>query len=254
MTQRAAGRFVIFAAPRTGSNLLCGLLNAHPDILCHHGLFNPGGVHRARDRRGAFGSVAERDNDPLTFLDRVWNSNRDARAIGFKINLGENPDAVEILLNDRSVRKLLLRRRNRLRTYVSEKIATRTGVWESYDPSPDAALPAIRVAADDLLRHVDRNATWYAGLEAKLLAAGQDWLDADYEALADPHQIARILAFLGVEGRASLAPTCHKRGPVNLGVVVTNLDELADALAGTPLSEDLAGKDLRDLRSPLLTS
>jgi len=70
-------RFVIFAAPRTGSNLLCGLLNAHPDILCHHGLFNPGGVHWARDRRGS-GGVADRDRDPVAFLDSVWASGGDA--------------------------------------------------------------------------------------------------------------------------------------------------------------------------------
>jgi hypothetical protein len=34
-------RFVIFAVPRTGSNWLCSLLNSHPEIICHHEIFNP---------------------------------------------------------------------------------------------------------------------------------------------------------------------------------------------------------------------
>lgn len=253
MTSRAPVRFVIFAAPRTGSNLLCSLLGAHPDILCHHGLFNPDGVHSARDRQGAFGGVAERDRDPAAFLDRVWEAGSGARATGFKINLGESPAAVDLLLRDASVRKLLLRRRNRLRTYVSEEIASRTGVWESYGPPAEAALPAIRVAVGDLLRHADRNAAWYSGLEAVLMASGQDWLETEYEALDDVREVARILAFVGVAGGAPLAPASHKRGPADLGAVIANLDELADALAGTPLGGDLAVRDLPDLRSPLLT-
>ena len=42
-------RFVILAAPRSGSNLLCTLLNSHPEILCHHEVFNPVG-HLLRTR------------------------------------------------------------------------------------------------------------------------------------------------------------------------------------------------------------
>jgi hypothetical protein len=33
MTESLPVRFVIFAAPCTGSNLLCGLLNTYPDIV-----------------------------------------------------------------------------------------------------------------------------------------------------------------------------------------------------------------------------
>jgi hypothetical protein len=244
-------RFVIFAAPRTGSNLLCSLLGGHPDILCHHGLFNPAGIHLARGCQAELGGIAERDRDPAAFLDRVWALGDEAQATGFKINLGESQAAIDLLLRDRSVCKLLLHRRNRLRTYVSEEIASRTGIWESYDSPPEAALPAIYVAIDDLLCHVDRNAGWYAGLEGALAVTGQDWLETDYESLGDAREIGRILAFLGVEGGAPLAPACRKRGPADLGEVVVNLDELAHALAGTPLGDDLVARDAPDLRSLL---
>lgn len=246
-------RFVIFAAPRTGSNLLCGLLGAHPDILCHHGLFNPAGVHSARGRPcEPLGSAAARDQDPSAFLKRVWSSAGDARAVGFKINLGENEAASAALLRDPSVRKLLLRRRNRLRAFVSEEIAARTGVWESYDPPRKAGLPRIRVAIDDLVRHADRNAAYYAGLESVLIATGQDWLETEYESLSDPAELRRILTWLGVGSRHPLAPPSSKRAPADLDAVVANLHELAAALADTPFGAELFERDLPDLRSPLL--
>jgi len=241
-------RFVIFAVPRTGSNLLCGLLNAHPDILCHHGLFNPGGVHWARDRHGS-GSVADRDRDPVAFLDTVWASGGGARAIGFKMNRDENGEATGALLRDPDVRKILLKRRNRVRTHMSEEIARRTGLWESYDESADAAIPPLRVEVDDLIQHGHLNAAYYAAFESALEATGQDWLETHYEALSERDEIARILAFLGVEAHSALPATSYKRGPADLGAAVENFDELAGALQGTALMDDLYLRDAPELRS-----
>ena len=251
---RRAGtvRFVLFAAPRTGSNLLCSLLNAHPDILCHHGLFNPGGVHWARDHQGN-GGIAVRDSNPIAFLDSVWASGGDARAIGFKMNRDENDAATDALLRDPGVLKILLKRRNRVRTYVSEEIARLTGVWESYDGPLEAALPALRVEVDDLIRHSDLNAAYYAALESRLRATGQDWLETDYEALTDGSEMARILAFLGIEARATLSAASYKRGPADLGAVVANFDELAGALRGTTLLDDLYRGDAPELHCHLFT-
>ena len=245
-------RFVIFAAPRTGSNLLCSLLNAHPDILCHHGLFNPGGVHWARDRRGG-GDMAERDRDPVAFLETIWASNGDAQAVGFKMNRDENVAAANALLRDPGVRKILLKRRNRVRTYVSEEIARHTGVWETYDERAETEIPALRIEAGDLIRHSDLNAAYYAALESSLEATGQAWLETDYEALADGGEMERILAFLGVAASSALPAASYKRGPAHLGAVVENFDELADALEGTALLDDLYRGDAPELQCHFFT-
>ena len=45
---RTHTRFVILAAPRTGSNLLCTLLDAHSRILCHHEILNRAALEAAR--------------------------------------------------------------------------------------------------------------------------------------------------------------------------------------------------------------
>jgi LPS sulfotransferase NodH len=243
---------VIFAAPRTGSNLLCSLLNAHPDILCHRGLFNPDAIHWADEpcgRAGFVGGIADRDRDPQSFLEAVWSSGGDPKAIGFKMNRGENGEAADAVLRDPIVRKILLRRRNRLRTYVSEEIARLTGIWESFDEPAEADLPSIRVEPDDLARHSGLNAAYYAELKAILRATGQAWLETDYEALAESEEMARILAFLGVEAGPALPAACRKRGPSDLAEVVANLDELAAALRGTAWFDDLSSRDAPPLRA-----
>jgi LPS sulfotransferase NodH len=257
VTQDEAVRFVIFAAPRTGSNLLCSLLNAHPEILCHHGLFNPGGIHWARDRQGSEGlpgDVAERDREPTAFLEMVWAAHGDARAMGFKMNRDENEAAMDALLGDPSVRKILLRRRNQVRTYVSEEIARVTGVWESFDTPVDAMMPVVHVEPDDLVRHGALNTTYYAQIEDALRTTGQVWLDTCYEALSDPDEVVGILSFLGIKTQALLPAASHKRGPADLGAVVENFDELAAALRGTPLLDDLYRRDVPELRCHEFTS
>jgi len=37
---RRTGRFVILNAARTAA-IICTLLNSHPEVLCHHEIFNP---------------------------------------------------------------------------------------------------------------------------------------------------------------------------------------------------------------------
>jgi LPS sulfotransferase NodH len=169
------------------------------------------------------------------------------------MNRDENEAAADALLGDADILKILLKRRNRVRTYVSEQIARRTGVWESYEPV-EAELPALRVEAGDLLRHSELNAAYYAGLESNLRGTGQHWLETDYEALADRGEMARILAFLGVGAHSALPAASHKRGPADLRAVVENFDELADALRGTALRDDLYLQDAPELRSHVFTA
>jgi LPS sulfotransferase NodH len=248
MTERGPVRFVIFAAPRTGSNLLCGLLNAHPDILCHHGVFNPEGIHYAPDHRDFACDISDRDADPLRFLDRIWATAAGRRAAGFKMNRGENGVTVDALLRDLAVRKILLKRRNRVRAYVSERIAEINGLWESYGEPDGVSIPAIRVDPVELRRHAALNARYYAALESVLSATGQAWLETEYESLADPQEIARILSFLDVSDVTVLDSPSFKRGPADLPEVVANLAELEWALRGSPFFAELRDQDLPDLR------
>jgi LPS sulfotransferase NodH len=239
----SAARFVIFAAPRTGSNLLCSLLNSHAAILCHHGLFNPKGIHYAldhRDGRLSFGTVEERDRTPLAFLETVWSYNGGKRAVGFKFNSGENETAAGAVIDDRAVHKILLSRRNRIKTYVSERIAEETGRWESYGDAPREPLHRVRVEPQALLEHIERNERYYAALRQAL--GTQRWLEVDYESICTngPNGgIARLLDFLGAAAGEPLRAASTKRNPDDLRALVSNFDELEVALSGTALENEL---------------
>jgi len=238
-------RFVVLAAPRTGSNWLCSMLDSHPGILCHHELFNPAGIHVALSWRGGavdvdavLGTQAERDRAPLEFLDRVWSRSHGCRAVGFKLNRGQNEAAFAAALADLGARKILLRRDNRLKTFVSERIAARTGLWESYPDSPRSdGQVRIRVDLGELRRHVDENRAYYAALTAAL--GGQPVLALRYEDLVATAGAWRpVFDVLEVEPAALHAET-RKQNATDLREIIVNFAEVAAALRGTELEPEL---------------
>lgn len=255
-----ATRFVIFAAPRTGSNFLCSLLNSHAQILCHHGLFNPGGIHTALDHRPDdldLGTIEERDLAPAAFLAHVWQRDAGKRAVGFKFNSGEHAGAAELVLQDARVHKILLLRHNRIKTYVSERIADESGLWESYAGSSRTSAPKVRVETGDLFRHIERNERYYAGLEALLRATGQQWLVTHYESLQPEHaggDTARIVTSLGLEWTPRLTAGSFKRNPDDLRALIANFEELQAELAGTALEDDLYETPEAERSQPCRTS
>jgi LPS sulfotransferase NodH len=255
MSAAAAVRFAIFAAPRTGSNLLCSLLNSHAGILCHHGLFNPGGIHYAldhRDGRVSFGTVDERDRAPLAFLEKVWSYSGGKGAVGFKFNSGENETAARAVVDDRAVRKILLSRRNRIKTYVSEQIAEETGRWENYGDAPPEPLHPVRVEPEALFEHIERNERYYAALRHALGTTAQSWLEVHYESFGanEPDgDVARVLAFLGAPAGEPLRPASRKRSPDDLRVLVSNFETLEAALSGTALEGELHGAPIPSHRA-----
>jgi hypothetical protein len=221
------------------------LLNSHPQILCHHGLFNVGGIHYALDHRSGdlnFGTTAERDLDPEEFLARVWRQNAGKHAIGFKLNRGENEIAANAVLEDRTVRKILLGRLNRIKTYVSEKSAIETGEWESYEGNVGPG-PKVHVEAGTLLEHIAGNRQYYAEIEQRLRASGQPLLRVFYESLTpEAGDLERVLSFLGC-APSRLTPACSKRNPDNLREAIANFDELAGTLRGTEMEKELYSLD-----------
>lgn len=236
--------FVILAAPRTGSNLLCTLLNSHPDVLCHHEIFNPRGIFYALDRRDgsiSLGSLDERDRDPLGFLERVWRWPGGYPFVGFKMTRGQCDAVLESVIEDRGVRKILLRRRNRLKTFVSEVIALETDQWEAYEPGAlTVKPPKISIAVDQLRAHAQLNDDFYRRIARALENSGQTGLEVFYENVLSQAEQADILRFLGVAPVGSgLQPSSLKQNPLDLRCVIENFSELDARLEGSEFHHEL---------------
>jgi LPS sulfotransferase NodH len=238
-------RFVILAAPRTGSNMLCTLLGSHPQILCHHEIFNPTGIFYAlglRDTSFSLGTSEDRARDPLEFLARIWKAPMDHICVGFKMTHRQNEIVFDTVLNDPLVKKIVLRRKNRLKTYVSWLVAQQTGQWEVYRET-DLARHRRKVPVDEaaLRQHITENEQYWAHIECVLQTTRQDWVSVVYEKLLEQSdECERILQFLGVPtGLCRLEPKSIRQNPPDLRELICNFDDLDRAWRGTPLHAEL---------------
>ena len=118
--------FVVLAGMRTGSNLLEEQLAAMPGVVSHGELFNPHffGQPDVNSKWGL--SKAARDSDPV----RVIGAMREASdgLSGFRLFYDHDARAIDHVLSDPRAAKIILSRRP-IDSYVSLKIARKTGQW-----------------------------------------------------------------------------------------------------------------------------
>lgn len=237
-------RFVILAAPRTGSNLLCTLLNSHPEVLCHHELFNPNGIFYALDYRDGsldLGSMESRDREPFAFLQRVWEHPQGASCVGFKMTRGQDAAVMQNLIEDSGVLKILLTRRNRLKTYISEQLARQTDRWEVYarDELP-SDTPRLHVDVDAFRAHCDLNERYYQDIENTLRSGGRPWIETAYEDILTAPEHVHLLEFLGVDATDErLMQSSVKQSDKDLRTHIENFRELERAFEGSEYLAEL---------------
>ncbi|MDQ3982524.1 MAG: sulfotransferase, partial [Actinomycetota bacterium] len=232
LDRRDVTRFVILGAPRTGTNLLCTLLGSHPRILCHHEVFNVRDIIWSLDHRDGridLGTTSERDADPLGFLAKVWRLDLGHAAVGFKLTAGStSPASIEPdllapaqpiarvlkhVVAERQVLKVVVKRRSRVSTYLSEKVANTLDQWEAYDARDLLPRPRVSLELAELAALVRRNDFFYEHVEGGLRSTGQRWLTLWYEDLLDPALHRGVLRFLGHPYRP-LVPRAVKQNPV----------------------------------------
>ena len=237
-------RFVVLATPRCGSNWLCSLLDSHPDILCHHELFNLERIRLSRSlaaNPGFLGDMESRQAAPREFLNKAWNKSLGHKAVGFKLNLGQSEIIFDEVLDDPKVAKIIISRRNRVRSFVSEMIAEKTKIWESFpdsEPMPDPGPQKVEAA--ELFEQVRRNQDYYTALRQRLDATGQTALEVQYEQLNDRQQHQTILDFLQLDVDVALTTATSKMNRGSLRVLISNFDQLAGQLSHSELLDDLS--------------
>jgi LPS sulfotransferase NodH len=243
-------RFVIVCHGRTGSTLLCSLLDSHPAVVCHREVFSqhvnaaarldyaPGYVHRSSLPRRWL--TATRDFAPGAFLDDLFADAVGHHAVGFKLLAqhvrhlrSRRPSFISALLADPDIHKLILRRENRVRVYVSKKRGERFGFAAcNYDGMQ------VNVDPSELACWATDHDRFYS----ELLEAtdGSPTRCILYERLAERDYLAGILDFLSVRPRDALLKTDSiRQRRDSLRSAIANFDELSRALSGTSLADDL---------------
>lgn len=237
-------RFIILGVPRSGTNMLCTLLNSHPEILCHHELYNPHGIFYAlhlRDTDFSLGDLDARNSDPQGFLNKVWAGSLGHHAVGFKFTNRDDEEIYWQVVRDPGVRKIILRRSNRVKIYVSTLIAEATGQWEVYKRSQLVKeKPRVVVEPEKLYQAVKRYHRYYERVEQVLEATHQESLKVNYEDLSERETHQELLEYIGVNSvDQPLQVESVKQNPTDLRSMVANFDELKQVLKGTDLGDEL---------------
>jgi len=142
--------FVVLSWKRTGSNLLCGILHHHPEIVQHNELFNQIDIFSyhpkslLRNEAGDTWSTLGRDLYPEAFLEHFWSGtqyvggqlepiNESFKAVGFKSFPDHWTDVrnedvwQKCIMDDVRIKKIILHREDELAVYLSMMRAEKTG-------------------------------------------------------------------------------------------------------------------------------
>ena len=158
----------------------------------------------------------------------------------------QNETVLDEVLRDAEVRKIVLRRQNRVRTFVSQRVSEETGQWEVYrEEDLVYERPRVHVDVAALRESIAENEGYYDEIEHILEAGEEPHLRVSYERLVAGGERTRLLEFLGLPDAARAAATLRmssvRQNPTPIRELVTNFAELEDALAGTALAADLEG-------------
>jgi LPS sulfotransferase NodH len=246
--------FVILAAPRTGSTMVESMLNSHPDAVVGGELLNDVLTEQdgeilwpeksAQSQRVLHGRELKqlRRKDPVAFLSAIGDMARSEgyRVFGFKMLYAHgtySSTATEYLANLPDLRIIHLKRRNRLRRFVSLKRAMTSGVWtlsQGEERAPEKA--PMDLDFDECVEDFETIAKGERGYDEffsrrTTLEVFYEDLTADLDAWS-----SRIQEFLTLPLRKLQVPT-RRMGGGSLRDAIANYDDLANRFADTEWAE-----------------
>lgn len=229
-------KFLIISAPRSGSNLLCGLLNSHPQIVCFHEMFHRKAIFYGpkNNNQYDFGTTVERDRDPVQFLSRIYSSAHGYKAVGFKMFNGHNNSILSALIKNKSIKKIVLHRKAALHAFSSLEIARITGKYQSVGENETSPAKSTKIHLDSNLfkAYVDQNEAFYDRVNKRI--GDQPYIAIDYvDIVKSTSQYNKILPFIGVEDSSSLKAIHRRQNPEKLKDKIDNFDEICGVLSGT---------------------
>ncbi len=165
-------KFVILSSARSGTSHLSVTLANTESIFCHGEIFHAKILWHIKDEYKTERDVSLRDRDPIAFVDDIYSFCPPGNThVGFKMWRSQAPQACDHILQDVSVRKIILERENRLAAYSSGAKAETSGIWNIGEGrTPKAAYAAQRIerfnaanflnfvkTQNDLFRYYSRN-------------------------------------------------------------------------------------------------
>jgi LPS sulfotransferase NodH len=226
-------RFVLIAAPRTGSSHLCSYLSRHAEILCHGEIFHSKRVQfraprmpREERERLACELLNLRSCDPLAFLERIYTMTGGRKNVGFKIFDGHCREALEHLLRDDTTRKIVLFRPNALARYSSQLAAIETETWNA----KSSERPKVIFHAEQFARSTQKYLQFFHSTIRILNETGQSYFVIRYDELNNLLMLERLIVFLKASGLAPELKDTAGRASYNVVSGFSNPSEVSEYL------------------------
>ena len=246
-------KLVIFSRGRTGSNLLVSLLNSHPQIRHHHEILGEYYLRHSfiRNEINRMGVVS--------YFEWAMRRMFTERVVGVKFiyyqleaeyarrwNVPDIPSLLPVLEDRKDLRIIHQKRRNRLATLVSARLAYHTRRWTQRgasgasrsDRSHDSAYGdiTIKLSYEECWNEFAQMEKWEHYYDTAF--AKHPYIEMYYEDLgADRNaEMKRVLELLGVES-CELRSPLRKQNTRALEDVVENFAELRRRFAGTPYAD-----------------
>jgi LPS sulfotransferase NodH len=225
--------FVVLAGMRTGSNLLEEQLAAMPGIVSHGELFNPHffGKPEVKTQWGL--SMAARDSDPVRVIGAMQKAAPGLH--GFRLFYDHDARAIDLVLRDPKAAKIILTRRP-IDSYVSLKIARKTGQWWLGDMT-SARAAKVPFDAEEYTDFLNDLNDFQNQITHTLQITGQTAFHIAYEDLSDDDVLSGLGTFLGAEGPPD---------PSKVKAKVQNPTPVKDRLTNARVAEEA----LRSLTAP----
>lgn len=188
--------FVVLAGMRTGSNLLEEQLAAMPGIESHGELFNPHFFGKPEiDKKWGL-SLKQRDADPVRVVELMKHA---ADGLpGFRLFHDHDRRAIDHVLADKGAAKIILTRRP-IDSYVSLKIARKTGQWWLGDMT-SARAARVSFVAEEYADFLNELNGFQNTISRNLQTTGQTAFHISYEDLSDEDVLAGLGVYLGADG------------------------------------------------------
>ncbi|NNE81381.1 MAG: nodulation protein NodH [Silicimonas sp.] len=188
--------FVVLAGMRTGSNLLEEQLAAMPGVVSHGELFNPHFFGKPETNSMWGLSMTARDSDPVRVIGAMRETSQGLH--GFRLFYDHDERAIDYVLSDRRAAKIILTRRP-IDSYVSLKIARKTGQWWLGDMT-SARAAKVPFDAEEYADFLNDLSEFQFKINNTLQTTGQTAFHIAYEDLSDDDVLAGLGLYLGSDG------------------------------------------------------
>ena len=172
-------------------------------------------------------------------MSLLWNNNFGHSTVGFKIfPVYQSPSALELIIADTKIKKIILTRQNCLRMYVSFLIAAKSQDWRNSGDRRALESKKVSVDISSFNDFVAKNDQIITTVRKQLQSSHQSVLELTYENLVMGLENRRLLDYFALPA-FEMQSSIEQQNPYPLADLVINYEELCYGLSNTKFEADL---------------